>query len=421
MGTWADGANRALSDALSSTGARVVAAGTVDGEDRCSIVLPTVHTKNLFEIGSITKTMTALVLAQLVLDEQTNLDQALGMWLDAGPNADVTLRQLATHTSGLPRMAANASAHDGFDESNPYAHYGGEAAAAALRTTLRGDGAREYSNFGYQLLGLCLERIANRPLQDLFQQYIFDPLGMTTASASAHERLLRGEEDGKPVPNWTMKLLGPGGVNATIADMVAYLDAVARPPAGPLGDAIRFTLEPHGPDGERLGWSANAAGLIVKNGGTGGFSSCMAIDPATGRGAVGIVNTFDSDAVDRLVIASARGDDPVALVDHPFEGDQEPWTEPSLRLFVAMARRDHEGARAMMTASTAEAITVERLQAGWSVLSEECGALEDPVVTEVAHARGAVTVTMSAAGTNRALKMKCWFDDDHRVIGLTIQ
>jgi serine-type D-Ala-D-Ala carboxypeptidase/endopeptidase len=60
-----------------------------------------------FEIGSITKTMTAALLASLVGDGVVALDDEIGRWLDAGPNAGITLVQLATHTSGLPRLAPN--------------------------------------------------------------------------------------------------------------------------------------------------------------------------------------------------------------------------------------------------------------------------------------------------------------------------
>src|SRR5580692_12620448 len=60
-----------------------------------------------FEIGSVTKTMTATLLASLVGDGVVALDDEIGRWLDAGPNAGITLEQLATHTSGLPRLAPN--------------------------------------------------------------------------------------------------------------------------------------------------------------------------------------------------------------------------------------------------------------------------------------------------------------------------
>jgi CubicO group peptidase (beta-lactamase class C family) len=60
-----------------------------------------------FEIGSITKTMTAALLASLAGDGVLALEDEIGRWLDAGPNGNITLEQLATHTSGLPRLAPN--------------------------------------------------------------------------------------------------------------------------------------------------------------------------------------------------------------------------------------------------------------------------------------------------------------------------
>src|SRR6516162_4758557 len=82
-----------------------------------------------FEIGSITKTMTATLLASLVGDSVVALDDEIGRWLDAGPNAAITLEQLATHTSGLPRLAPNQRTRD----ANPYRHFTAQRAEKGLR------------------------------------------------------------------------------------------------------------------------------------------------------------------------------------------------------------------------------------------------------------------------------------------------
>ena len=86
-----------------------------------------------FEIGSITKTMTAALLASLVGDGVLALDDEIGRWLDAGPNGNITLEQLATHTSGLPRLAPNQPT----DEANPYRDFTAECAEEGLRTATR--------------------------------------------------------------------------------------------------------------------------------------------------------------------------------------------------------------------------------------------------------------------------------------------
>ena len=86
-----------------------------------------------FEIGSITKTMTAALLASLVGDGVLTLDDEIGRWLGAGPNGNITLEQLATHTSGLPRLAPNQP----IGEANPYRDFTAERAEEGLRAATR--------------------------------------------------------------------------------------------------------------------------------------------------------------------------------------------------------------------------------------------------------------------------------------------
>src|SRR3954452_1904785 len=122
--------------------------------------------------------MTALVLASMVEQRQLDLDDQIGRWLAAAESGDITLRQLATHTSGLPRLAPNHETNQS-DRSNPYARFAAEQAESGLRQSTRGAaGIYEYSNFGYQLLGLALERAAGRSFETLLQEIVFAPLGM---------------------------------------------------------------------------------------------------------------------------------------------------------------------------------------------------------------------------------------------------
>jgi CubicO group peptidase (beta-lactamase class C family) len=83
-----------------------------------------------FEIGSVTKTMTATLLALLQADGVLELDDEVSRWLPASPDSGITLRQLATHTSGLPRIAPN---HGEADPANPYARFGPRQAEEGLR------------------------------------------------------------------------------------------------------------------------------------------------------------------------------------------------------------------------------------------------------------------------------------------------
>jgi CubicO group peptidase (beta-lactamase class C family) len=109
-----------------------------------------------FEIGSPTKTMTGLVLASLVDDGIVAFDDEIDRWLDAGDNANITLRQLATHTSGSPGHTGGAP--------DPCAFLTAEVAEYELRKSpTRPRGVEwDYSNFGFQVLSLVLERAHSR-------------------------------------------------------------------------------------------------------------------------------------------------------------------------------------------------------------------------------------------------------------------
>jgi serine-type D-Ala-D-Ala carboxypeptidase/endopeptidase len=267
-----------------------------------------------FQIGSITKTMTATLLACLVGDGRVALDDEIGRWLDAGPNGDITLEQLATHTSGLPRLAPNQPT----GETNPYRDFTAQRAEEGLRAAPRTPGAGHlYSNFGYQLLGLVLERASGHRYQDLLTERLLGPLGMTCTGAGAAGAGTRmtGHAGGRPSVHWDFALPGPGAVEATAGDLARYLSACLTPPAGPLGAAIRMCQQPRvrmdGGTAGGLAWVITA-GLLFHNGGTGGFSASMAISQATGHAVGALVNTHGRSVslLDAAVITAAGGGDP---------------------------------------------------------------------------------------------------------------
>jgi CubicO group peptidase (beta-lactamase class C family) len=267
-----------------------------------------------FEIGSITKTMTATLLASLVGDGVVALDDEIGRWLDAGPNADITLEQLATHTSGLPRLAPNQPT----EETNPYRDFTAQRAEEGLRAATRTpDAGHVYSNFGYQLLGLVLERASGHGYQDLLAERLLGPLGMTCSGvgAAGGGTRMTGHAAGQPTGHWDFALPGPGAVEATVGDLARYLSAGLAPPAGPLGAAIRMCQQPRirmgGGNAGGLAWIITS-GLLFHNGGTGGFSASVAIDQAAGHAVGALVNTHGRSVslLDAAVITAVNGGDP---------------------------------------------------------------------------------------------------------------
>jgi D-alanyl-D-alanine-carboxypeptidase/D-alanyl-D-alanine-endopeptidase len=268
-----------------------------------------------FEIGSVTKTMTATLLAMIAGEGAINLDDRVGRWLDAGQNADITLGELATHTSGLPRDAANKPAAS----PNPYRDFTAERAEESLRAVARKpEDGRVYSNFGYQLLGLVLERASGRLYQDLLAERLLEPLGMTCSGvgAAGGGTRLTGHAAGRPIAHWDHALPGAGGVEASITDLARYLAACLTPPEGRLGDAIRMCLRPRVRIGGQLagglGWTiGRGQGVCSHNGGTGGFSASTGLRPESGQAIGGLVNTSFRSAplLDSVVLAALTGSD----------------------------------------------------------------------------------------------------------------
>lgn len=280
----------------------------------------------LFQIGSITKTFTALLLADAVLAGEVALDQPLQSLF---PEIDVpsrrrpfTLLDLATHTSGLPRLPPGLLRQAIRHREDPYAAFARDDAVLALAHTRvrRPPGRRvRYSNFGVGLLGEALERVTHRPYQDLVTERVCRPLGMadTTLHPDADQARRRAQGHSRrrrPVPDWAIPSLpGMGALYSTPADLGRFLHAMLSPPPGRLGEAVAMTqvvrVEPRGPLSMCLGWHRLPLGrtgehVLWHNGETGGFFSWMGFVPATGVGAVVLTNT--ARPVDRLGVDVVR-------------------------------------------------------------------------------------------------------------------
>ena len=257
----------------------------------------------VYEIGSISKTMTALLLAQAVQQGQLQLDQPVSALLPAYtvPAFDgqaITLRDLATQTSGLPRLPANLAPQR---PDNPYAGY----TAADLRTFLAGyrltrkpGAVYEYSNLGYGLLGVALAGQAGKPYGELVRERIAAPLGMRdTAIAltpALRARLAPGTTAaGQPAANWDFDAIaGAGAVRSTAHDMVRYVGAMmeakdgyglVQQPQRPVGNGMRIALGWHLSD-------VRGTPVVWHNGGTGGYASFAGFSADGRRGVVVLSN-----------------------------------------------------------------------------------------------------------------------------------
>jgi CubicO group peptidase (beta-lactamase class C family) len=269
----------------------------------------------LFEIGSNTKPMTGLILADRVIKGRMRLDDPVSRLLPNAPLpsfAGVPLRlvHLATHTGGLADFPDNLvgappNPAAGYTRALLFDYLG----RATLRT--RPGAAIAYSNLGFGLLGVALQEAAGAASYDaLFAEVLGDPLGMkdtrVNVPASSAARSARGSRQGRLiVPSQIDTLEASGALRSTGADMLAFLAANLAPPATlqdamALSQTVQFDL-----GGRRmaLGFSVetrNGRTYFSKSGGTPGFTSHVRFTTSPAAGVVILTNTGQSDAAERL-------------------------------------------------------------------------------------------------------------------------
>jgi CubicO group peptidase (beta-lactamase class C family) len=377
-----------------------------------------------FEIGSITKTITATLLASLAGDGVLALEDEIGRWLDAGPNGNITLEELATHSSGLPRLAPNQPVSG----ANPYRDFTAERAEEGLRTAIRTSGAGFlYSNFGYQLLGLVLERASGRRYQDLLAERLLGPLGMTrsgTGGTGGGTRLT-GHADGEPVGHWDHALPGPGAVEATIGDLARYMAACLAPPDGPLGTAIRLCQQPRvridGQPTRGLAWIITG-GLLFHNGGTGGFSASMAIDQAAGHAVAALANTQGRSPrlIDAVVMTAAKGNDPRQIRPRDTRETAGPeWDERAGTLARALLDGDYASVHQLLGPKNQTELTAEHIG---QLRQFALGWIGDPGPVSVScrSQAGGVTARITFTGSKNPMSLLATFTGSGQIAMLRV-
>ncbi|MGD1031117.1 MAG: serine hydrolase [Opitutaceae bacterium] len=294
---------------IDANGRRVVAYGSLAEGDRRPLDGNTV-----FEIGSMTKVFTSLVLMDMVQKGEVAVNDPVATYLPAGvsvPERDgrkITLEDLATQSSGLPRMPSNFKPKD---PSNPYADYSADLLYAFLSgyQLTREIGAQfEYSNLGVGLLGQALSLRAGMDYESMVRARVLGPLGMTrtgvTLSPEMKARMAVGHDTNlDPVPNWDLgALAGAGALRSSANDMLTFLAANLGYAKTPLAAAMAAQLSirrPAGPGMEiAYNWfiqTKNGKSIIWHNGGTGGYRSYMGFDPQARAGVV-VLSNFASSA-----------------------------------------------------------------------------------------------------------------------------
>lgn len=276
----------------------------------------------LFEIGSVSKVFTGLLLAQAVERGDLSLDDTLGRLLQgqaqlSAPVGAITLRQLVTHSSCLPRMPANF-AGDAAPE-NPYPNYSWDKMLAALMVLKLRAGApcdAVYSNLGVALLGELLAQRYQKPWDELVRERITAPLGMhdtVRALGDKAPRLAVPYAGAKPASAWEMQAFaGAGGLRSTSADMLIFSRALLEGKTGPLGAAAERLLTPLGKiDFDDIGYAVMMRGPVGKRtylhgGGTGGYRTQWMIMPDTQEAIIVMASNAAAPihTVDRDILAA---------------------------------------------------------------------------------------------------------------------
>ncbi|MET9342376.1 serine hydrolase domain-containing protein [Nonomuraea sp. NPDC003804] len=285
--------------------------------------------ETVFEVGSVTKVFTALTLARLGVAGTVDLDEPVAALLPEGarvPSRDgqeITLRHLAAHTSGLPRLPKGMMLEALLRpwKPDPYAGCTIDLLLRGLARTRLGatPGRRfRYSNLGAGLLGAALAHRAGTDYETLISREISSPLDLTgtgitvegAVGSGRSARLAQGHtRRGRPAAAWHLAdMAGAGGLRSTPADLVAFLRAHVDDGAGALAEAIRLSrrtehrISPFswvhlGWMGQRLHARQGAHLQLWHSGMTGGFSSFVGFDPEKGVGVAVLSNTRRS--VDR--------------------------------------------------------------------------------------------------------------------------
>lgn len=310
-----------LEQRLRDSGGVGLGAAVVDGASlrlagagRRSAAVPTPPDADTpFEIGSITKTFTGLLLAEMVLRRELALDEPVqavlpqGLKLQDSAGAPLTWADLATHRSGLPRLPDNLRDPSGAD---PYDYTREELwrFVAGWKPTQRRDTAWAYSNLGYGLLAEALALRAGLRYEALLRERVLMPLGLPLGLPGLQlalrqpplPGLLPGHDaEGRAVPNWRFDAMaGAGALVGSVRALARYAQAALGLFEHPLQPAFELAMRPHGqgpgpnnPVG--LGWligPLNGRRVFNHDGATAGYASSLFIDPTRRRAALVLAN-----------------------------------------------------------------------------------------------------------------------------------
>ena len=276
-----------------------------------SLETPTEST--LFEIGSITKVLTA-ALTQVLIDSKTlnwdnTLKSSLEDWTIASPRVrNVTLRELATHSSGLPRMPLNWQATDPLD---PYLGYDIDMLNAFISEFDPPQLKKEpsYSNLGFGLLGTIAANAAGKSYLSALKDLVLEPLGMhrTTVGVTSEigRDLARGFAQGATIPNWNFEALaGAGAVLSSAEDMVQFIKKNIEQDDSAVVASLKNLQQVQVQPNQAFAWamdrSETGQPVFWHAGLTGGYACFIAISPEESKGWVLLATSMHGGLINEI-------------------------------------------------------------------------------------------------------------------------
>jgi CubicO group peptidase (beta-lactamase class C family) len=266
---------------------------------------------SVYEIGSLSKVFTAILLSNLVEEGTITLDQPIALFLPDtlkknGELSKITFQMLANHTSGLPRLPDNLDKVKGFNEHDPYKTYDKKALynyLASFKNKKNPGEEYEYSNLGYAVLGDIICSIDKKSYDQLVKDIICKPLEMSNTfqvlDPKRKDTFKVYNKEGQEVIPWSFDAFGPaGGLKSTLEDLLKFANAQFKMPQTPLENAMAntrlftFFLPPDTDLG--LAWHMNLIDDLTvywHNGGTAGSSSYLALSPDKKSGVVILSNS----------------------------------------------------------------------------------------------------------------------------------
>lgn len=276
--------------------------------------------KTIFEIGSITKTFTANLLFQLHEQKIVNVTSSITPYLPAHFKNDsvlqkITLANIASQTSGFPRLPANLDKIKEYTLMQPYQFYKREHLYSFLKSISKNNpGSYAYSNLGFGLLSTIVEDITAMSFESLLNTTIFQPLQMDDTYIDAKKNKAdsaTGYFYGKPADYWLFDCLaGAGAIRSTAADLLKYLDAHIEYKSENFSAVAGKITQPVKPISANMqicyGWHTLEDlkhRVFWHNGGTYGFSTFAAFEPHSKISLVLAANAAgDNPALDKLAV-----------------------------------------------------------------------------------------------------------------------